>query len=97
MERERGLGGKRPALYCMDWVYTPKARGGAGVRMIEEMNNALLNGLEVDSLWRQVVAAKSRGQEEWDNRILKGPHGCGLWEGIMNLMPLFRNGISHSI
>uniref|UniRef100_A0A2N9GD56 Reverse transcriptase domain-containing protein n=1 Tax=Fagus sylvatica TaxID=28930 RepID=A0A2N9GD56_FAGSY len=72
-------------------VSPPCSWCGLGVRKVALMNRALLGkwmwwfGMEETHLWRRVIAEKygveGRG---WFSKTPKGPHGCGLWKGIMS-------------
>uniref|UniRef100_A0A2N9IL89 Reverse transcriptase zinc-binding domain-containing protein n=1 Tax=Fagus sylvatica TaxID=28930 RepID=A0A2N9IL89_FAGSY len=78
--------------HLMGWdkVCTPKEKGGLGVRNLTLFNKALLGkwlwrfGLEEHHLWRRVLVAKY-GVElgGWRTSRIRGPHGCGVWKGIM--------------
>uniref|UniRef100_A0A2N9I206 Reverse transcriptase zinc-binding domain-containing protein n=1 Tax=Fagus sylvatica TaxID=28930 RepID=A0A2N9I206_FAGSY len=78
-------------LVKWDTVCTPKAEGGLGIRSLVLFNRALLGkwmwrfGLEEHHLWRRVLVAKF-GIEAggWRTKHSRGPHGCGLWKGIMS-------------
>ena len=78
-------------LVKWDTVCTPKAEGGLGIRSLVFFNRALLGkwmwrfGLEENHLWRRVLVAKF-GIEAggWRTKHSRGPHGCGLWKGIIS-------------
>ena len=77
-------------LVGWDKVCTPKEVGGLGVRSLILTNKALLGkwlwrfGMEGDHLWRRVIMAKFGSDlGGWRTKPIRGPHGCGLWKGIM--------------
>ena len=87
-----GMGdGFKHHLVGWNTVCRPLAHGGLGVRKVALMNRALLGkwmwrfGMEETHLWRRVIAEKY-GVEGggWFSKTPKGPHGCGLWKGIMS-------------
>uniref|UniRef100_A0A2N9G1S1 Reverse transcriptase domain-containing protein n=1 Tax=Fagus sylvatica TaxID=28930 RepID=A0A2N9G1S1_FAGSY len=78
-------------LVGWDKVCTPKEVGGLGVRSLILTNKALLGkwlwrfGMEGDHLWRRVLMAKFGSDlGGWRTKPIRGPHGCGLWKGIMS-------------
>uniref|UniRef100_A0A2N9EED7 Reverse transcriptase zinc-binding domain-containing protein n=1 Tax=Fagus sylvatica TaxID=28930 RepID=A0A2N9EED7_FAGSY len=78
-------------LVGWDTVCTPKEAGGLGVRSLFWTNKALLGkwlwrfGLEDQHLWRRVIVAKYGADlGGWCTLPITGPHGCGLWKGIMS-------------
>uniref|UniRef100_A0A2N9GXU6 Reverse transcriptase domain-containing protein n=1 Tax=Fagus sylvatica TaxID=28930 RepID=A0A2N9GXU6_FAGSY len=78
-------------LVGWDKVCTPKEVGGLGVRSLILTNKALLGkwlwrfGMEGDQLWRRVLMAKFGSDlGGWRTKPIRGPHGCGLWKGIMS-------------
>uniref|UniRef100_A0A2N9HCX4 Reverse transcriptase domain-containing protein n=1 Tax=Fagus sylvatica TaxID=28930 RepID=A0A2N9HCX4_FAGSY len=78
-------------LVGWDKVCTPKEVGGLGVRSLILTNKALLGkwlwrfGMEGDHLWRRVLMAKfGSDMGGWRTKPIRGPHGCGLWKGIMS-------------
>ncbi len=86
-----GLGdGFKHHLVGWNTVCNPLAHDGLGVRKVVVINRALLGkwmwwfGIEETHLWRRVIAEKY-GVEGggWITKKPKGPHGCGLWKGIM--------------
>ena len=86
-----GLGdGFKHHLVGWNTVCHPLAHDGLGVRKVAVINRASLGkwmwwfGIEETHLWRRVIAEKY-GVEggDWIMKKPKGPHGCGLWKGIM--------------
>lgn len=83
-EDDRGM-----HLVVWDRVCTPKNCGGTRLRHTEDMNKALLCRWlwrfvqEVDSLWRQVVAAKFGLVDDWDVMLNWGPFGRSPWQGMI--------------
>jgi hypothetical protein len=78
-------------LVGWDKVCIPKEVGGLGVRSLILTNKALLGkwlwrfGMEGDHLWRRVLMAKFGSDlGGWRTKTIRGPHGCGLWKGIMS-------------
>uniref|UniRef100_A0A2N9EL19 Reverse transcriptase domain-containing protein n=1 Tax=Fagus sylvatica TaxID=28930 RepID=A0A2N9EL19_FAGSY len=78
-------------LVGWDKVCIPKEVGGLGVRSLILTNKALLGkwlwrfGMEGDHLWRRVLMAKFGSDlGGWRTKPIRGPHGCGLWKGIMS-------------
>ena len=78
-------------LVGWDTVCKPKDVGGLGVRRLFWTNKALLRkwlwrfGLEEHHLWRRVIVAKfGTDLGGWCTQHIRGPHGCGLWRGIMS-------------
>lgn len=53
--------------------------------------------MELNSVWRQVVAAKYGIMNGWDTTDPRGPHGYSLWKGIMKLLPLFKEGLGYEV
>jgi hypothetical protein len=77
-------------LVGWDKVCAPKEVGGLGVRSLFLTNKALLGkwlwrfGVEGHHLWRRVLVAKFGSDlGGWRTKPIRGPHGCGLWKGIM--------------
>ena len=80
----------KPSLVRWDTVCSPIDKGGLGIRKLVPFNRALLGkwlwrfGREENRLWRQVMAARYGAVGGgWCTRQVRGPHGCGLWKGIM--------------
>uniref|UniRef100_A0A2N9ESY8 PARP catalytic domain-containing protein n=1 Tax=Fagus sylvatica TaxID=28930 RepID=A0A2N9ESY8_FAGSY len=78
-------------LVGWDKVCAPKEVGGLGVRSLFLTNKALLGkwlwrfGVEGHHLWRRVLVAKFGSDlGGWRTKPIRGPHGCGLWKGIMS-------------
>jgi hypothetical protein len=87
-----GLGdGFKHHLVGWNTMCRPLAHGGLAVRNVVVINRALLGkwmwrfGIEETHLQRRVIVAKY-GLEGggWILKKPKGPHGCGLWKGIMS-------------
>ena len=77
-------------LVGWDKVCTPKEKGGLGVKSLTIFNKALLGkwlwrfGMEDHHLWRRVLVAKyGVDLGGWQTSRIRGPHGCGVWKGIM--------------
>uniref|UniRef100_A0A2N9I5R6 Reverse transcriptase domain-containing protein n=1 Tax=Fagus sylvatica TaxID=28930 RepID=A0A2N9I5R6_FAGSY len=87
-----GLGDEvKHHLVSWDKVCAPKEVGGLGVRSLVLTNKALQGkwlwrfGLEGHHLWRRVLVAKFGSDlGGWRTKSIRGPHGCGLWKGIMS-------------
>jgi exonuclease III len=87
-----GLGDEvKHHLVSWDKVCAPKEVGGLGVRSLVLTNKALQGkwlwrfGLEGHHLWRRVLVAKfGPDLGGWRTNSSRGPHGCGLWKGIMS-------------
>uniref|UniRef100_A0A2N9IZD1 Reverse transcriptase domain-containing protein n=1 Tax=Fagus sylvatica TaxID=28930 RepID=A0A2N9IZD1_FAGSY len=87
-----GLGDEvKHHLVSWDKVCAPKEVGGLGVRSLVLTNKALQGkwlwrfGLEGHHLWRRVLVAKFGSDlGGWRTNSSRGPHGCGLWKGIMS-------------
>jgi hypothetical protein len=78
-------------LVGWDKVCAPKEVGGLRVRSLVSTNKALLGkwlwrfGVEVHHLWPRVLVAKfGSNLGGWRTKPIRGPHGCGLWKGIMS-------------
>jgi hypothetical protein len=77
-------------LVNWDWVCTPIAQVGLGVRDLISFNKAMLGnwlwrfGVEESKLWKRVLVVKY-GVEggRWRTRLIRGSHGYSLWKGIM--------------
>uniref|UniRef100_A0A2N9EV50 Reverse transcriptase zinc-binding domain-containing protein n=1 Tax=Fagus sylvatica TaxID=28930 RepID=A0A2N9EV50_FAGSY len=87
MGRENWL---KPHLVRWDTICSPVAHGGLGVRKLRAFNQALLEkwlwryGLEWNRLGRRVLVAKYGSSDGgWYSNNVYGPHGYGLWKGIM--------------
>ena len=68
-----------------------KKGGRLGVRSLFLTNKALLGkwlwrfGLEKHHLWRRVLVVRFGSDlGGWRTKPIRGPHGCGLWKGIMS-------------
>lgn len=74
-------------MHLVNWnkVCTPKMKGGAGLRRLDIMNEALL----YKWLWRQVVAAKFDIRDGWDLHPVRDPYGRSLWKSIMQLAYIY--------
>jgi hypothetical protein len=77
-------------LVRWDTICSPVAHGGLGVRKLRAFNQALLEkwlwryGLEWNRLGRRVLVAKYGSSDGgWYSNNVYGPHGYGLWKGIM--------------
>ena len=87
-----GLGDEvKHHLVGWDKVCTLKEAGGLGVRSLFLTNKTLLGkwlwrfGLEGHHLWWRVLVAKFGSDlGGWRTKPIRGPHGCGLWKGIMS-------------
>jgi hypothetical protein len=87
-----GLGDEvKHHLVGWDTICTPKEVGGLGVRSLFLTNKTLLGkwlwrfGLEEHHLWRHVLVTKFGSDlGGWCTKLIRGPHGCRLWKGIMS-------------
>lgn len=76
---------------------------GVGLHCLNHMNKALLFKwlwrfvTESDSLWRQVVSVKYGTMNWWDAINPRVPHGCSLQKGIIQLLPLFKEGLGYEV
>jgi hypothetical protein len=94
----------KPNLVRWDTVCSPIDKGGLGVRKLVPFNRALLGkwlwrfGMEENRLWRQVMAARyGVVGGGWCTRQVRGPHGCGLWKGIMLGWEHFSTYMSYTV
>ena len=76
----------------MKWerICSPITDGGLGIRKLVPFNRALLGkwlwrfGEEGDRLWKRVlIACHGAACGGWRTGLVRGPHECGLWKGIM--------------
>lgn len=92
-------------LHLVSWerVCTPKAKGGARLRQLKSMNKALLCkwlwrfGIEMGSLWRQVVATKFGNDDGWDFVMPNGLFGRSPWRAILQFALTFKEGIAYEL
>ena len=95
---------KRYHLVSWDTICQAKSSGGLGVRCLLTFNRALLGkwlwrfAMERDRYWRQVIAAKfGKDWGNWESGQWRGPHGRGLWKGIMLGGMVFRRWVGFKV
>ena len=91
-------------LVKWDTVCSPIAKGGLGVRKLVTFNRALLGkwlwrfGVEGNRLWKRVLVARHGAAcGAWSTNLIRGPHGCGVWKGIMLGWDDFSNHLRYKV
>lgn len=78
-------------------------RGGAGIRRLHCMNQALLCkwlwrfGESKGSFWRSVVATRYGVCDNWTPSVPRWTYGCGPWRGILKYLPVFSHGLVYEV